>query len=1098
MKKITRLILQFVAIAIRGNSLKRLAFLFLGIILSFSTVSATQYCQQSITAGGKTVLVSLTKPSTNVYEVLIESNDVMTGLFGNIWANNVNGAQAELSSTGVVSNGGKTITMTINSTTVPSFYTSLYVLYPGLITFPWPASITWGQCVAAGIPTLATTTAATDITTTSATSGGNVTVEGNSAVTARGVCWGTATAPTVALATKTVDGAGAGSFTSSITGLSSGVKYYVRSYATNTEGTSYGAEVSFTTLDTEIPTAFTATKGAVGATTVELLLNATDNSGSIAYTISYGAGPTVFSTTGTSGVQKSYIVTGLTESTAYTFSIVAKDAALNAATNNPIEVTATTTATVPVIAAPTPPVRIATDVVSIFSDAYSPAAGTRNYNPNWGQSGSASIIQVATDNTLKYTNLNYQGTIIGSNVNASAMTYLHVDIWSANETSLQFYLISTTAPSEKFIQLTPLLQNAWNSYNIPLTSYTSQAGFSVASLKELKVVGSGGKIVCLDNIYFYKDAAIVGDVTAPTSFTATKGAVTDTSVELLLNATDESGTISYTVTYGATTLNTTGASAVQKSYIVTGLSPSTAYSFSVVAKDASNNAAANNPISVSATTIAAIPTTPPTAAPTPTKDAAKVISIFSNAYTDVVGTQFNPNWGQSTVVTTEQIESNATLKYANLNYQGTQYTTTNAFAMTHLHVDVWTANETTLQVTPISPGKELLVTLTPLTQGVWNSYDILLSSFTNVDLANLFQFKFVGSGGKTVYLDNIYFYNNNVDVDATAPAAFTATKGAVTYNTVELLLNATDNSGAVAYDITYGGTTVSTSSASGVQKSYTVTGLSASTTYSFSVVAKDATGNAAAAIVIPATTSAALSSPVTAAPTPSIDGANVVSIFSDAYTNVAGINYNPGWGQSTVYSQISVGGSSIIKLENFGYQGTTFNNINASAMTHLHLDVFTPNETSLQVTPISPGHELLVSVGALTLDTWNSIIIPLSSFTGVVFSDLFQFKFVGSGGKIVYLDNIYLYNQTATSISENETNSKVSCYPNPVVNKTTIRSISEMSQVIVRNLLGQTVKSEILNTNQKTIDLSSISAGNYFVTVKLANGQSTTQKIVKL
>jgi hypothetical protein len=152
----------------------------------------------------------------------------------------------------------------------------------------------------------------------------------------------------------------------------------------------------------------------------------------------------------------------------------------------------------------------------------------------------------------------------------------------------------------------------------------------------------------------------------------------------------------------------------------------------------------------------------------------------------------------------------------------------------------------------------------------------------------------------------------------------------------------------------------------------------------------------------------------------------------------------------------------------------------------------------LQVTPISPGHELLVSVGALALDTWNSIIIPLSSFTGVVYSDLYQFKFVGSGGKIVYLDNIYLYNQTATSISENETNSKVSCYPNPVVNKTTIRSISEMSQVIVRNLLGQTVKSEILNTNQKTIDLSNISAGNYFVTVKLANGQSTTQKIVKL
>jgi hypothetical protein len=856
---------------------------------------------------------------------------------------------------------------------------------------------------------------------------------------------------------------------------------------TYTVGSTCGPVVA----DTEIPTLFTATKGTVTSSSVELLLNATDNSGAIAYTITYGA--TTLTTSGNSAVQKSYIVTGLTPSTAYSFSVVAKDASNNSAANNPIVVSATTSAgtpTSPPTAAPTP-TKSASNVISIFSNAYTDVVGT-NFNPNWGQSTAVTTEQIESNATLKYANLNYQGTQFGSDVNASTMTYLHVDVWTANETSLQIYPISHTT-GEKFVALTPLNIGSWNSYNIPLVSFTTQ-GLSMADLFQFKFVGSGGKTVFLDNIYFYNEL----DNQIPTAFTATKGAVTSTSVELLLTASDNSGALVYDITYGGTTVTTTGVSAVQKSYIVTGLTASTAYSFSVTAKDASNNSAANSPIVVTATTNAALPTSPATKAPTPTKDAAKVISIFSDAYTNVAGTQFNPNWGQSTVVTTEQIESNATLKYANLNYQGTQYTTTNAFAMTHLHVDVWTANETTLQVTPISPGKEKLVTLTPLTQGVWNSYDILLSSFTNVDMANLFQFKFVGSGGKTVYLDNIYFYNNNVDVDATAPAAFTATKGAVTYNTVELLLNATDNSGAVAYDITYGGTTVSTSSASGVQKSYTVTGLSASTAYSFSVVAKDATGNAATAIVIPATTNAALSSPVTAAPTPSIDGANVVSIFSDAYTNVAGINYNPGWGQSTVYSQISVAGSSVIKLENFGYQGTTFNNINASTMTHLHLDVFTPNETSLQVTPISPGHELLVSVGALALDTWNSIIVPLSSFTGVVFSDLFQFKFVGSGGKIVYLDNVYLYNQTATSISENETNSKVICYPNPVINKTTISATSEMSQVIVRNLLGQTVKNEILNANKQTIDLCNVSAGNYFITVKLANGQSSTQKIVKL
>ena len=99
------------------------------------------------------------------------------------------------------------------------------------------------------VPTLATTTAASAIAGTTATSGGNVSADGGSAVTARGIVWGTATNPTIALTTKTTDGTGTGVFTSSLTGLTAATLYYVRSYATNAIGTSYGAEISFTTLD---------------------------------------------------------------------------------------------------------------------------------------------------------------------------------------------------------------------------------------------------------------------------------------------------------------------------------------------------------------------------------------------------------------------------------------------------------------------------------------------------------------------------------------------------------------------------------------------------------------------------------------------------------------------------------------------------------------------------------------------------------------------------------------------------------------------------------------------------------------------------------
>jgi hypothetical protein len=90
------------------------------------------------------------------------------------------------------------------------------------------------------------TTAVTSVTSTSAVSGGDITSEGTSPVTARGVCWSTVANPTVADA-KTSDGTGTGSFTSTITGLTPGTIYHVRAYATSADGTGYGADIQFST-----------------------------------------------------------------------------------------------------------------------------------------------------------------------------------------------------------------------------------------------------------------------------------------------------------------------------------------------------------------------------------------------------------------------------------------------------------------------------------------------------------------------------------------------------------------------------------------------------------------------------------------------------------------------------------------------------------------------------------------------------------------------------------------------------------------------------------------------------------------------------------
>ena len=99
--------------------------------------------------------------------------------------------------------------------------------------------------VAAVLPVVNTATP-TNIMATSATCGGNVTNDGSAVVTDRGVCWSTTHNPTTSNS-HTTDGSGTGSFTSSLTGLTTGTTYYVRAYATNSLGTAYGIEVSFTT-----------------------------------------------------------------------------------------------------------------------------------------------------------------------------------------------------------------------------------------------------------------------------------------------------------------------------------------------------------------------------------------------------------------------------------------------------------------------------------------------------------------------------------------------------------------------------------------------------------------------------------------------------------------------------------------------------------------------------------------------------------------------------------------------------------------------------------------------------------------------------------
>ena len=150
---------------------------------------------------------------------------------------------------------------------------------------------------------------------------------------------------------------------------------------------------------------------------------------------------------------------------------------------------------------------------------------------------------------------------------------------------------------------------------------------------------------------------------------------------------------------------------------------------------------------------------PTEAAPVPTDNEVDVISLYSDTYTDLEGTNFFPDWAQSTTATTVSIQGNPTWLLAGLDYQGVELANSvDLTDMSFLHLDFWSINSSNLNVYLISPGDpnvEKAYALTVPTTG-WSSVDIPLGDFSPVDLTDVFQMKFDGNG--TIYIDNIYFH----------------------------------------------------------------------------------------------------------------------------------------------------------------------------------------------------------------------------------------------------------------------------------------------------------------------------------------------------
>ena len=160
------------------------------------------------------------------------------------------------------------------------------------------------------------------------------------------------------------------------------------------------------------------------------------------------------------------------------------------------------------------------------------------------------------------------------------------------------------------------------------------------------------------------------------------------------------------------------------------------------------------------------------------------------------------------------------------------------------------------------------------------------------------------------------------------------------------------------------------------------------------------------------------SAPTVAAPTPTFSASSVVSIFSDAYTNVALSEVNPNWGQTTTLTTTNIGGNNIWSYQSLNYTGivTSYDNpTNLSGLKYVHFDYFTPDATTLGLklvnTAYADGNALkedIEYVSSIIKGTWVSVDIPLANYSTDI-SAISQFV-VESSGANVYIDNFYFHN----------------------------------------------------------------------------------------
>lgn len=251
-----------------------------------------------------------------------------------------------------------------------------------------------------------------------------------------------------------------------------------------------------------------------------------------------------------------------------------------------------------------------------------------------------------------------------------------------------------------------------------------------------------------------------------------------------------------------------------------------------------------------------------------------------------------------------------------------------------------------------------------------------------------------------------------------------------------------------------------------------------------------------------------LGTPMTPAPDPTFLAVDVLSMFSNVYTDVPVNTWQTGWSQGTL-NDIQIQGNDTKKYTGLNFVGvetTGSNLLDVTNMTHLYLDVWTPNMTEFRVKLVDFGFDLAYGGGddsehELTFnpiqENWVNLDIPLSSFVNLASNyHIAQLIFSGNpvGSGVVYVDNVLFHNMVV-GIESSPLN-EIQLFPNPANHELSISAIDQLKTVGIYGMTGECVLFQT-DMSQSTLNVSHLDKGVYICLMETLNGEFQQKKFIK-